>query len=112
MRCSLNGGGCSGLNRVDIPGVTRSGAAQRADHRSDAPNGRQTGDALVSWPCDLGDVSVACRPVSDVHLSVSFQLGNWPSPSLRSNALLTSCAQPRTGRVPPTFTPQFSRACA
>lgn len=112
MRCSLNGGRCSGSNRVDIAGVTRSGAAQGADHRSDARNGRQMRDARVSWPCDPGEPPVACRPVRDVHVSRSLQVGNWPSRSLRSSALLTSCAQPRTGRVPPTFTLQLTRACA
>ena len=68
-RCSLNGGGCFGLNRVDIAGATRCGAAQRAGHRSDAPNGRWTCDARVSWSCDPGEPPVACRPVSDVHVS-------------------------------------------
>ena len=112
MRCSLNGGRCSGSNRVDIAGVTRSGAAQGADHRSDARNGRQMRDARVSWPCDPGEPPVACRPVRDVHVSRSLQVGNWPSRSLRSSALLTSCAQPRSGEVPLTFTLQRSRACA
>ena len=51
------------------------------------------------------------RPLG-FHVSGSLQLGNWPSRSLRSNPLLTNCAQPRTGRVPPTFTLQLTRACA
>ena len=112
MRCSLNGGGCPGSNRVDIAGAIRCGAAQGADHRTDAPNSRLTRDARMSWPGDPGQPPVACRPVSDVHVSGSLQLGNWPSRSLRSTALLSSCARPRSGRVPPTFTLQLIRSCA